>query len=220
MVKKHWIPISNKCNNACIFCLDADNQNNGKFKAKNDVINEMKIGLKNKAERVILSGGEASIHPLFIEFIKTAKDMGYKEVQTITNGRMFAYNDFCKEAVIAGLNEVTFSIHSHKRRLYEEFSGISGSYNQAVVGLKNVLAYPSVVVNMDIVINKLNYKHIYDIIKYFSEKYGVFEYDLLQIVPLGRAYKNKDALFYDINKALPYLNKVFDLNKADNRYHI
>jgi MoaA/NifB/PqqE/SkfB family radical SAM enzyme len=180
----------------------------------------MKDGLRAKATRLILSGGEATIHPHFIEFIKIAKKLGYQEIQVITNGRMFAYKEFLDKAVKAGLSEITFSIHSHRKSLYENFSGIKDSYSQVIAGLKNATTYPNLIINIDIVINKLNYRDIYSTIIYFAKKFGIYEYDLLQVMPNGRAWQNQSSLFYDIKRALPYLKKVFELAKNDKRYHI
>jgi len=220
MTRKHWISISQKCNNKCIFCLDSENQVNGKFKEKQEVIQDMAVGIKKKATRIILSGGEASIHPKFIEFISIAKKMGYQEVQTITNGRMFAYLPFLEKAVKAGLSEITFSLHTHKPLLFDKLTGINGSYKQAIAGLANANKFKALIKNIDIVINKYNYDHIYNIIDFFSSKFGIYEYDLLQIIPMGRARVNKKELFFDFDLAMKYLRKVFELAKNDKRFVI
>ncbi len=220
MIKKHWLSIASKCNNFCLFCLDADNQKNGSFKDEREVIKSMKDGLRSRATRLILSGGEATIHPHFIEFIKIAKKLGYREIQVITNGRMFAYKNFLDQAVSAGLTEITFSIHSHRKDLYEKLTGSKDSYAQVISGLKNALTYPDLILNIDIVINRLNYKNLYQTIMFFAKNFGIYEYDLLQIMPSGRAWKNQAVLFYNIEKSLPYLKKVFNLAKNDKRFHI
>ena len=55
------------------------------------------------ADKVIISGGEASIHPKFIEFVRYAKEIGYDRVQTVTNGMMLSKREFYNSAVEAGL---------------------------------------------------------------------------------------------------------------------
>jgi hypothetical protein len=68
------------------------------------------------------------------------------------------------------------------------------------------------IVNIDVVINRFNYMHVEDIIKTFSAL-GVFEYDLLYLIPFGNAFKNKDELFLEPDEAQPFLDRVF--NYAD-----
>ncbi|MFC1752947.1 radical SAM protein [Thermoproteota archaeon] len=42
---------------------------------------------------------------------------------------------------------------------------------------------------------------------------GVQEFDLLQIIPFGRSWANKDKLLYDIDEYLPFLQKAFSISK-------
>ncbi len=219
-IDKYWLAINNKCNNQCVFCLDADNQKNGIFKPIEEVKNQIKKAKGTGAKRLVISGGEASIHPDFLDIIKFAKFIGFSEIQTITNGRMFTYKKFTRQAIKNGLTEITFSLHAYNAELHEQFTGVKGSFEQAINGLKNVKMYPNVIVNIDVVINKLNYKKIYDIIMFYANNFAIFEYDLLQIVPFGRAWENRNKLLYNLDEAMPYLQKVWELAKNDKRFHI
>ncbi|MFA5188677.1 MAG: radical SAM protein [Patescibacteria group bacterium] len=217
---KFWLSISTRCNNQCLFCHDKENQVNGRFFTLAEVQDKIEQAKKEGYKRLILSGGEASINPDFLKIVRYAHDLGFKEIQTITNGRYFYYSKFAAEAIKAGLTEITFSLHGHNEELHEEFTGVKGSFQQALTGLANVRKYPQIIVNIDIVINKLNYPKLYDIIQFYAQNFGVYEFDLLQVVPFGQAWENRDKLFYDFNDALPYLNKVWELAKNDQRFHI
>jgi MoaA/NifB/PqqE/SkfB family radical SAM enzyme len=92
-----WIRIAAACNNKCIFCLDSYAQN-GTFPKEEEVKKQIKDGYKPGYEnRVIISGGEASINPKFAEYIRYSKEVGYNRVQTVTNGNMFFREEFCKK---------------------------------------------------------------------------------------------------------------------------
>jgi MoaA/NifB/PqqE/SkfB family radical SAM enzyme len=147
-----------------------------------------------------------------------AKKIGYTRVQVISNGRMFAYDNFLNTAVSSGLDEITFSIHGHTEKLHDFLTNTPGSFNESLKGLKNALKIKKLIVNIDVVINKRNVKYLKDILDYFM-LLGVNEFDLLQVIPFGNAWENKQKLFYDIPKMLPYLKQVFrlSLNKC---YHI
>lgn len=218
--EKFWLSISHKCNNQCIFCHDKDNQVKGIFKRLEEVKAEIEMAKKEGFKRLILSGGEASINPDFLKIVKYAEELGFKEIQTITNGRYFYYLEFAKEAISAGLTEVTFSLHGHNEKLHDFITGVPGSFKQALTGLANVRQYPQIIVNIDIVINKLNYQQLYDIIQFFAQNFGVYEFDLLQIIPFGRAWENRHELLYNLDEARPYLEKVWELAKNDKRFHI
>lgn len=92
-----WVRIASACNHECIFCLDSNAQD-GTFPEEDLIKAQIRDGFKDGYEnRVIISGGEASINPKFPKYIQYAKELGYDRVQTITNGTMFAREDFCKK---------------------------------------------------------------------------------------------------------------------------
>lgn len=205
---RNWVRTTYSCNNRCIFCLDGDADPRG-HRLDREVLDQIEEGFQPEA-RLILSGGEASIHPSFLTFIEAGKKMAYGWIQTISNGRMFAYSDFAKQAANAGLNEVTFSMHGHNSELHDELTGIEGSFAQALRGMLNLLKDGRVVVNVDCVINGLNQEHLGEILDFYMGL-GIHEFDLLQIVPFGRAWwpENRSRLFYDVEAAQDGLNKVF-----------
>lgn len=211
--KRHWVRITQVCNNNCLFCLDRENQN-GKIIPIEEVENDLAQGRKAGAKRVILSGGDPTMHPKIFEIIKASKRMGYAHVQIITNGRMLAYEDFAANLKKAGLDEVTLSLHSHEKDQFEKMTQVKGSYEQAMKGLINALKY-KFIVSVDIVINKINYKTLKKTLIFFI-KLGVSEFDLLYIIPFGSAWINKKELFFSPKKAGKYLDAAFSLAKKKN----
>jgi pyruvate-formate lyase-activating enzyme len=203
---KHWVRLTKICNNNCIFCLDKDAQD-GTVVSLPEIEKNLLNGRNKKLNQVVLSGGEATIHPDFLKVVEVAKSLGYGHIQVITNGRMFAYPDFLISALKAGVNEITFSIHGHNEKLHDAQTQIRGSFQQAMKGLRNALSADGLIVNVDIVINKINYIYLADILKYFIDL-GVGEFDLLQVIPSGQAWKNRKKLFYDISKGMPYIRRA------------
>lgn len=117
-----WVRITAACNVKCVFCLDSDAQN-GNLIDDAKIREEIRSGYKKGTyNRIIISGGEASIHPKFPEYIRYAKELGYDRVQTVTNGNMFSRDEFCKKVFDAGLDEVTFSLHGHTPKLHDYFT--------------------------------------------------------------------------------------------------
>lgn len=214
--KRLWVRLSRVCNNNCIFCLDKGAQN-GTFINFSEIEKKLKSGKKNKIDKVILSGGEATLHPDFFEIVVCAKKLGYKEVQIISNGRMFAYQKFLNKAVGSGVTEITFSLHGHNPLLHDKQTRVSGSFLQSLAGLRNALNKKGLIVNIDIVINKINVRFLPDIIKFFVHL-GVGEFDLLQVMPFGSAWKNKDKLFYSIEENYKYLQEVFNMALQEKIY--
>jgi len=214
-----WVRIAAACNNKCVFCLDSDVQN--WVLIRDEIIREkIKNWFKYWFEnRVIISWGEASINPKFSEYIKYAKKIWYDRVQTVTNGNMFHSFDFCKKVIDAWLEEVTFSFHGHNSILHDYLVATPGAFKKSLKWLLNIKKYfPKVIINIDIVVNKVNVEFLPDIVNFFM-RFWVYEYDILQIIPFWRwfsEYRNK--LFYDIWTNIKYLQKTWELSKIPGMY--
>ncbi len=207
--KRNWVRLTYACNDRCVFCLDADTHD-GEIRDRDQVKAQILDGRRSGAERLILSGGEPTIHPDFVDFIRLGKAAGYARVQTVTNGRMFAYADFLRRALDAGLGEITFSIHGPDARIHDALVGVPGAWAEEISGLKAALADGRPIVNVDICVNRANVKHLAEMLETYIAM-GVKEFDLLQVIPFGRAYRDgKDTLFYDLEQARPHLVAAFE----------
>ncbi len=209
---KHWVRAVTACNSKCLFCLDMDTPRNV-FMPEEEVRAELVRGREELgAEKVIISGGEASLHPKFIEFVQYANDLGYERVQTVTNGYRFAERDFLNASLDAGLGEITYSIHGHTAELHNHLTQTRGAFGRITRAIANSVRDGRPIVNVDVCINKQNVPHLDKLVE-LCIQLGVTEFDLLHVIPQAAAYDNRDVLFYDPIEHLPTLHKVFRLNR-------
>lgn len=214
-----WIRIASACNIKCIFCLDEQAQD-GTLVPEEKVKKQLKDMFKPwQYNRVILSWGEASINPKFPDYIAYAKEIGYDRVQTVTNGNMFSIPKFCNKVFGAGLEEVTFSFHWHNADLHDYLVDVPWAFLKALKWLIYVKKhYPNVIVNIDIVVNKVNVSFLPNIVKFFM-KLWVYEFDILHIIPFGRGFdKYKDILFYKVEDYLEPLHQTWELSRIPWMY--
>jgi MoaA/NifB/PqqE/SkfB family radical SAM enzyme len=210
--KRNWVRLTFDCNNKCIFCLDLD-AHDGEMRDPEDVKRQILDGRRNGATRLILSGGEPTIHPRYIDFIKLGRMAGYRRIQTVTNGRLFAYQEFLDRCLAAGLQEITFSLHGPNARVHDALVGVKGAFEQESAGLRRALDDGRPIVNVDIVINRGNVKVLPEMLDTFYA-WGVREFDLLQVVPFGAAFKEgRDILFYDLEMAAPYIRYALEFSE-------
>lgn len=211
-IPKHWVRAVTACNSRCLFCLDSDTPRNV-FIPIPDVKKELDRGRDELgAVKVIISGGEASLHPGFVELIRYAKERGYERVQTVTNGYRLADHDFFSECLDAGLGEITFSLHGHTPELHDRLTQHEGAFKRLIKGMVRALRDGRPIVNVDVVINKQNVA-VLDKIVELCISLGVTEFDLLHVIPQAAAFDNRSELFYDPREHLPVLQKVFKLNR-------
>jgi MoaA/NifB/PqqE/SkfB family radical SAM enzyme len=214
-----WVRIASACNNKCVFCLDSNAQD-WTFPNEEEIKKNIKEWFKeNHENRIIISGWEASINPKFPEYIKYAKEIWYDRVQTVTNWNMFAIESFCKKVFDAWLQEVTFSFHGHNEKLHDYLVDTPWAFKKSLKWLIYIKKYyPEIIINIDIVVNKINVPYLPDIVKFFM-KLWVYEYDILQIIPFGRWFQeNKEKLFYNIVDYADKLKETWELWKKTWMY--
>ena len=209
--KRLWVRLTWACNNRCRFCLDADVKDS-KSVDSGELKEQIRQGAEQGCRRLILSGGEPTIHPDYLDLLAYGRQSGYDWVQTITNGRMFAYKKFADKAVAAGLCEATFSMHGHTAEMHDHLVGVEGAFKQSLRGLETLLD-AGVVVSVDVVINALNLEQLPDILDFYMDR-GVGEFDLLWLVPFGRAWEYRDELFVDPPRAIGDLREAIARARA------
>jgi MoaA/NifB/PqqE/SkfB family radical SAM enzyme len=210
--KRNWVRLTFDCNDHCVFCLDA-HTHNGEMRSRDEVKEQILDGRRKGATRLILSGGEPTIHPNYVDFVRLGRLAGYGKIQTVTNGRLFSYGDFLKRCLDEGLSEITFSIHGPNAKVHDALVGTRGAFDEEIRGLRAALADGRPIVNIDIVVNRANVRHLPEMLRMFTEM-GVGEFDLLQVVPFGRAFTDgRDTLFYDLDEARPFIQEALAYSK-------
>ncbi len=210
--KKHWVRIVTACNSRCLFCLDTDTPRN-LYLPDEDVRSELRRGREElDADKVIISGGEATLHPRFFEFVEYARSIGYDRVQTVTNGTFLGDEGYYEKAVQAGLGEITWSLHGHTAELHDDLTKTPGAFRKMTRGIARAVRDPRMITNVDVVICKPNVG-VLDKIVELAIRLGVHEFDLLHIIPQAAAFEHRDALFYDPADHIDVLHKVFRLNR-------
>ncbi|MBI2387151.1 MAG: radical SAM protein [Elusimicrobia bacterium] len=211
--KRHWVRLTRYCNQRCLFCLDRHAQTGGALDLA-FIRRELARGRKRGLRRVVLSGGEPTVHPEFVAIVGMARELGYRHIQTITNGRRMCYPGFLSAAVAAGLDEVTFSLHGHTPDLHDRLTRVPGSFVQAVSALRAALRTRGLIVSVDVVINRLNLPVLREHLD-FCVGLGVGEFDLLALVPFGDAWENREELRCDFSDpaSLAHLHRALELSR-------
>lgn len=192
---RHWVRLTAACNNKCIFCLDAAARM-GEMLPFRGIMEDLQRGRDAGITRAVLSGGEPTIHPRFIEIIEETRKMGYTHIQVVSNGRYYSDPAFLDKCIQAGLKETTISVHGHTAELHDVLVDAPGAFKETLAGLVNALKRPELIVSVDVVLNKMNMAVIDDMMWFFV-RLGVREFDLLHVIPFSSAWDHWQKLNYD-----------------------
>lgn len=213
-IKKAVIIAGYECNNNCRFCLNSDKRN-FPGKDKRQIMEEIAMLKKKGFAYLEIIGGEATIRPDIIDLISFAKKLKFKYIAMATNGRLFAYKEFSKKMVEAGLTDLIFSIHGHNARLHDYLTGVPGSFKQLLAGVENIKKL-GMKISTNTTIVKQNFRYLPQIGKLLL-KLGSSNAEFIFVDPTHGAVREK---FFDfvpkISIASPYIKKCLDLGRKKN----
>lgn len=119
------VDITGKCNLSCSICF-ADSNKTLYQPAYEDILKMMQ-NLRNMrpvpAEAIQFMGGEPTIHPRFLDIVRTAKEMGFKHIQAASNGIKLADPDFSVQAREAGLQYIYLQMDGVDDEVFKKIRG-------------------------------------------------------------------------------------------------
>lgn len=214
--KKHdghyIVNINHRCNFNCVFCADTPEDRKNPDYDYEFLINGL-IDNKNKFESLIISGGEPTIYPRLIEYIKYAKERcGYKRITLTTNGFLLSDKSFVDELVDAGVDEFIISFLSSDPENYDKISGVKGSFEKVVSAIRNVRREEKRF-RANIVIHKLNVNELPDIVTFLAKE-GAESIQLSFMNPVGSSIINgKSTIAISYKEVLPFVKKALETAK-------
>lgn len=207
-MKRVDIKITYQCNNRCVFCVQGDKREYAQIKSVAEIEKAMQESFTSGIRGVVLTGGEPTLHPDFLEILSIARNIGFEEIHIQTNGRRFAYLDFCIKAIKSGALQFMPSLHGHNAEIHDFLAGAKGSFDQTVQGIKNLNKLNQYVVTNTVITSK-NYKYL-DKITNLLVELDVDHIHLSFPHILGSAAKNRKWLIPQKSIVMPYIKNALE----------
>jgi MoaA/NifB/PqqE/SkfB family radical SAM enzyme len=202
------ITVGYQCNQNCLFCSVGHKRkdlNKSTEQIKKDILKAKQIGVNVLG----FGGGEPTMRKDIFELAEFAKKQGFDTIRIQTNGMMLGYRWFAEKIVHSGANYFKISIHGHTPELHDSLTQVKGSFDKAIQGIKN-LKKLNQSVEVNIVINKKNYKFLPQIVNFFIGL-GITKFCLIYLTVVGNARSNPREIVPKISAVLPYVNESLDI---------
>ncbi|WP_309492328.1 radical SAM/SPASM domain-containing protein [Candidatus Hecatella orcuttiae] len=182
--------ITRACNMRCVHCYENAGAPGEDELSTEEILRG--IDILGDAGVLILafSGGEPTVHPDILKFVKRASERGMY-VAMATNGLVFSSRERLKEYKQAGLQFAQISLDGVNPKTHDEFRGVPGAFEKTVEGIKNCVA-EGLFVEIATTLTRQNYKEIPALIE-FSDKLGADWFMLYNFVPTGRGAEMVEA---------------------------
>ena len=154
------VRLGERCNHACPMCTNTKRPEVESF-STGEMLRRIGVVAAMGFKRVVLTGGEPTIHEGFFELAEAARAAGMTW-DLNTHGRSFHRVDFAERARSAGLQRAIVSLHSHRPDVSALMSGAPRtSFEQTVAGVQN-LRDQGVSVTLNCVLSTLNVGDVED----------------------------------------------------------
>ena len=174
------------CNNRCLFCMEGDTAR--LHGVTPERVRELLRAHASEGE-VMFTSGEPTLNPRLPDYVRWARECGYRRIGLTTNARRLGYDAYARRLLEAGLNHVVISIHGPDARTHDAQTRAPGSFAQTLAGLEALARLRSahaLTVHTSTVVGQRNVGRLSDLywlLRSFAVDQCVF--NVMQ--PLGRA---------------------------------
>lgn len=198
-----------QCNNSCPMC-----SNTGEaalfFHPTEELLRRAAFLRGAGFRRVVVTGGEATIHPGFWTVID---DLAAHRIawDINTHGRSFADPRFARRAVDAGLERAIVSLHSHHAAISAAIFGANeAAHHETVAGIERLLEV-EVEVMVNCVLTRLNLDHIDAYLRDCHRRFGRvarFKFVFPSTVGKGGQWSGIALRYRDVRETVRQLRTV------------
>jgi len=204
-------PVTFRCNNNCISCIlnteVSVNKEDPPLRQVKDLIDAIESG----SDYLGLSGGEPTLRKELFEILEYVKKRNPDlYVFLVSNGRMFSYRQFTEKlAKVRPKNfMVGIALYGHNPELHDSVTRAKGGFEQTIRGVKNLLD-AGVRVEIRVVVNRLNYKHLEAIARFvMKELPSIDRMVFVNMKMTGNAFKNRGKVSVRISDVVPFAQKA------------
>ncbi len=162
------IRINGHCNMSCSFCFV--DRTAPDFEAQ-----QLRLEIQQMADggtkHLVLSGGEPTLHPQLADLIAFAKSLdAFDVIEMQSNGVKCADIDYARQLVDAGLQKVTFSLHSVDPEHSDSITRLPNAFGKTMQAIHNFREL-GILTQIAHVLTKSNYKELPTTVRYLREEF-------------------------------------------------
>lgn len=208
-MKELSLHITDLCNFRCSFCVWGETLVRGGERIPwGDLEGFLTAHRDQGFERVNLHGGEPTLRRDLFRLLRLVRDLGYPSVSIQTNGWSLASLGFVERLVEAGASVFVISIHGHTPEIQDALSGMPGSLERLLRGMKNVRSLKQGI-RTNTVVTRVNYAYLPDI-ACLAVRNGASHVNISSLMPSGRALPIDDSLLPTYREIARYVRSAVE----------
>lgn len=155
VLERRIVRINFHCNQACDFCFVSRELPQVDHEI---VVREIR-DVAARGATLELSGGEPTLNPRLLEYLRFAREVGVRDLELQTNAIKMADAEFARTLADTGLRRAFVSLHGTTAEVSDRVTAAPGTFVKTVEGIRNLLA-AGVAVRVNFVLCGYNVDHL------------------------------------------------------------
>lgn len=151
VVEARAVRINFQCNQSCHFCFVSTHLPT----ASDDAIRDAIVEAGEARATLIVSGGEPTLNPKLLDWIRLGKASGVPQIELQTNAIRLATGTLAADLASAGVDVALVSLHGSNAEISDAITDAPGTFERTVLGLDR-LAETSIQVRLNFVVCATN----------------------------------------------------------------
>lgn len=135
-VVEHTVRVNFHCNQACEFCFVSTHLP----PATDDAVRAVIAAAGREAAVLVLSGGEPTLNPRLVEYVRLARAAGVHTIELQSNATRLAERGLAAALAAAGLDRAMISLHGSTAETSDRITGAPGTFAATVRGIDALVA--------------------------------------------------------------------------------
>lgn len=202
LVQEQLIRVNFHCNQACRFCfvsthLPAPGE---------EAVREAIVAAAQAGQQVTLSGGEPTLNPRLVEYVRLAKAHSPALPVALQSNAIRLADPALTEALIAaGLSWVQVSLHGSHAALAEAMSAAPGTFASQVAGIDELHRHPQLYLTINFVIAQGNFRDLPAFVELCAQRWPRATLTLSFVGPSSDVVPKDAAMVPSYTQVLPFL---------------
>ncbi len=136
LIPARIVRINFRCNQACHFCFVSTHLP----AAEDDAITEAIRGIARERGVLVLSGGEPTLNPRLLDFIRLGNREGARAIELQTNAIRMAEPGYARALAAAGVSDAFISLHGSRAEISDAVTNAPGTFARTLEGIDQAVA--------------------------------------------------------------------------------
>ncbi|KPV65312.1 MAG: pyrroloquinoline quinone biosynthesis protein PqqE [Candidatus Bathyarchaeota archaeon BA1] len=200
------LALTYRCNNHCVHCYS------GTATVSRELSTEDWVRVIDRAydlgiPQILYTGGEPTIREDLVDIVTHAEATGLV-TGLVTNGRKLKDFNYVQQLVAAGLDYAQVTLESHQPEIHDGITQVSGSWNETVAGIQNLLKTP-IYTSINMTLNRQNLQYALESVDFLYEL-GVRRFSCNGLIYAGKGLRVASTFAVDEKELIPTLKQIRD----------